>query len=101
MAWIKFNTIQPERPFDQALVGFLELTANHNAQLRSMHGALIAMVRALAADRPEPQSPALAEALARLDKAEVVMAEYEAKSLEVGEALASKLQAAALPRPPR
>jgi hypothetical protein len=28
------------------------------------------------------------------------MAEYEAKSLEVGEALASKLQAAALPRPP-
>ena len=100
MKWIKFNTIQPERPFDQVLVGLMELSANHNAQLRSMHGALIAMVRALAADRPEPQSQALAEALARLDQAEAVMAEYEAKSLEVGEALASKLQAAAQPRPP-
>jgi len=100
MTWIKFNTIQPERPFDQALVGFMELSANHNAQLRSMHGALIAMVRALAAYRPEPQSQALAEALARLDAAEAVMAEYEARSLEVGEVLASKLQAAAQPRPP-
>jgi len=100
MKWIKFNTIQPERPFDQVVVGLMELSANHNAQLRSMHGALIAMVRALAADRPEPQSQALAEALARLDEAEAVMAEYEAKSLAVAEALVSKLQAATQPRPP-
>lgn len=97
MTWIKFNTIQPERPFDQALVGFMEISANHGAQLRSMHGALIAMVRALAADS---HSPAIAEALARLAEAEAVMTEYEARSLDAIEALASKLQAAAQPRPP-
>ncbi|TSD82774.1 hypothetical protein FFK22_041340 [Mycobacterium sp. KBS0706] len=100
MTWIKLNTIQSERPFDQAVVGFMELSANHNAHLHYIHGAVIAMVRALAADRPEPQSQALVEALARLDEAEAVIAEYEAKSLDAIEALASKFQAAVQSRPP-
>jgi len=97
MTWLKFDTIQPERPFDRALVAFMEISANHGAQLRSMHGALIATARALAADA---HSPAVAEALARLAEAEVAMTEYEAKSLDAIEALASKLQAAAQPLPP-
>lgn len=91
MTWIKFNTIQPERPFDQAFVGFMEISANHGQQQRSMHGALIAMARALAADA---HSPAVAEALVRLAEAEVVMAEYEVKNLDAIEALATRLQAA-------
>ncbi|MGL4959825.1 MAG: hypothetical protein ACRC67_01240 [Inquilinus sp.] len=100
MTWIKFATIQPDRPFDQALVAFMEISANHGAQLRSMDGALTAMVRALAADRQEAPSPAVAEALARLAKAEAAMAEYEARSLDAIEDLASKIEAAAQPRPP-
>ena len=98
MTWIKFAAIQPERPFDQALVALMEISANHGAQIRSMHGALIAMVRALAADRQE--SPALAHALARLAAAEAAMAEYEARSLDAIETLASKIQTAAQPQPP-
>ena len=97
MTWLKFDTIRPERPFDQALVAFMEISANHGTQLRSMHGALIAMARALATDA---HSPTVAEALARLAEAEVVMAEYEVKSLGAIEDLASKLQAAVQPRPP-
>ena len=97
MTWIKFDTIRPERPLDQAMVAFMEISANQGAQLRSTHGALIAMVRALAA---ETHSQAISEALARLAEAEVRIAEYESKSLDAIERLASKLQAAVGAQPP-